>query len=246
MKEINLLFTDLDETLLDENYRFRESALECIRIAYFKNFVIIFTSSKTVEEQKYFALKLGIPVIYTVENGAAIYIPENIFSKKPAKNRCRKIVLSSLSITYIEETLYKLQNEYPHIKFYGNSSLEEIEKFTNLPPSLANLAKKREYTETIFKGYSKELENQLLEKGIFPQKGSRFVTVGDKTDKGKAAVKLISLLKKSGYKILRTIGIGDGENDIPLLKTVNEPYIVGDKISLNGAYKIKSLCEISI
>ena len=246
MKEINLLFTDLDSTILDENYSFKESAIETLQNAYSKNFVIIFTSSKTFKEEQHFAIKLGIPIIYTVENGSAIYIPENVFEKKSSKMGCRKIVLSSLSITYIRKILFRLQDIYSDLKFYENSSLDEIEKFTGLSPHLAKLAKMREYTETIFKGYSNRVEEDLISNGIFPQKGSRFVTIGDRTDKGKAAKKLMSFFKNNGYIIKRTIGIGDGPNDISLLKAMNEPYIIGNKITLESAKVIKHFSEIHI
>ena len=246
MKEINLFFTDLDSTVLDENYNFKPSAIKCIKNAYLKQFVIVFTSSKTLSEQRYLAAKIGIPVIYTVENGAAIYIPENIFDNNSHKNGCRKLVLSSISISYIRDTLSKLTKDWPSIKFYGNSTLDEIIKYTDLPLNLARLAREREYTETIFDGYSTEVEKKLIEYKLFPQKGSRFVTVGDKTDKGISAKKLISFIQKEGYIVKRTIGVGDGPNDIPLLKFVNEPYIVGKKIHIKDVPHIQNLQEIRL
>jgi len=246
LKEVNLLFTDLDATVLDENYNFKIPALETLRYAHSKNFVIIFTSSKTFKEEQCFSARLRIPVIYTVENGSAIYIPENILKKNTTESRCRKIVLSSLSISYIRKILFSLQNTCPGLKFYQNSTLKEVEQFTGLPSHLAKLAKMREHTETIFKGYSRKVEEHLLSNGIFSQKGSRFVSIGDRTDKGKAAKKLMSFLKNNGYIIERTVGIGDGPNDISLLKVVNEPYIVGDKITLDRARNIKHFSEIHI
>lgn len=246
MKEINLFFTDLDSTVLDENYNFKKSAIDCIRKAFSKNFVIIFTSSKTLAEQRYFAIKLGIPVIYTVENGAAIYLPENVFGNNSHKNGCRKFVLSSVAVSYIQKILFNLERKFPSLKFYGNSTLEEIANYTGLSFELAKLAKKREYTETIFSGFNPLIKKSLLEQGLFPQRGSRFITIGDHTDKGKAAKKLISCLEKEGFSIKRIIGVGDGPNDLSLLKAVNEPYIVGNKIHIRDVPNIRDLGEVKI
>ncbi len=246
MKEVNLFFTDLDSTILDENYNLKLSAVKCIYAAYLKNFVIIFASSKTLPEQQYFAKKLGIPVTYIVENGAAIYISENVFENTLQKNGCRKIVLSRFSISYVRSVLFKLAANNPAMKFYGNATLREVSRYTGLPIYLARLAKKREYTETIFDGYTDEVEKKLIEHRVFPQKGSRFITVGDKTNKGESARKLISFLREIGYTIKRTIGIGDGPNDIPLLKVVSEPYIIGEKIHIKNVPNINKLTEIEL
>jgi len=246
LKEINLFFTDLDSTVLDENYNFKKEALDCIQKALRKKFVIIFASSKTLAEQQYFSTKIGLPVIYIVENGSAICIPENVFDNISHEKGCRKFVLSRFSVSYVREVLSYIKSESQSIKFYGNSTLKEIMEYTGLSMKMARLAKDREYTETIFKGFTSVIENKLIQYGLFPQKGSRFVTVGDKVDKGTAATKLISLLKNEGYTIKRTIGVGDGPNDIALLKVVNEPYIIGKKIYMENIPSIHSLTQIKI
>ncbi len=245
-KEINLLFTDLDETLLDANYNIKEDAVERILLAYKKNFVIIFASSKTLAEEQYYSINLGIPITYIVENGSAIYLPENCFENISHKKGCRKFELTSVRIDTLISILRKIASIYPELKFYSNSTIDEIRLFTGLPGHLVELALKREYTETIFKGYNPSIERTLKEKGLCPQKGSKFVTIGGNVNKGKAAQFLINLFIENNYSPRRIIGIGDGENDIPLLKVVNEAYVVGNKISLPGARAIKSFTDIPI
>lgn len=246
LKEINLFFTDLDLTVIDENYAFKEEAINCLQKAASKNFVIIFASSKTLSEQEYFSKKLRIPIIYIVENGSEICLPQDVLENNSHKKGCRKYVLSDISISYIHKILFTLSKKHKNLKFYENSTLKEIEYFTGLPEYLAKLAKNRLYTETIFSGFTPAIEEHLKTQSLSIQKGSRFITIGGHTDKGKAAQKLISIISNMGYRLKRIIGVGDGMNDIPLLKTVNEPYIVGNKIHLTGAMRINSLREIRL
>ncbi len=246
LKELNLFFTDLDETLIDKNYNIRDDAKERISAAFQKKFIIVFASSKTLAEEIYYAKQLNIPVIYIVENGSAIYIPAEL-SRKFFQDKTRKeIKLSPIKKEFIVSVLRKIEKDYPDIKYYSNSTLEEISLFTGLPTHLAELARKREFTETIFRGYASGVEKILVANGLYAQKGSKFTTIGGNVDKGKAARFLIKLFTRFNYSLKRIIGIGDGENDIPLLKTVNEPYIIGNKINLKDAKKVYSFSEIEL
>ena len=70
-----IIFTDLDETLLNQDYSFSEAerALEIIRD---KEVPLIICSSKTRAEIEVYQAKLRIDWPFISENGGGIFIPK--------------------------------------------------------------------------------------------------------------------------------------------------------------------------
>ena len=73
-----VVFSDLDGTLLDENYSF-EVAQPVIARLKALNVPIVLCSSKTRLEIEYFRTKMGINDPFISENGAAIFVPSGYF-----------------------------------------------------------------------------------------------------------------------------------------------------------------------
>lgn len=76
-----IIFTDLDGTLLDENYSY-DYAIPTIRELKRMNIPIIFCSAKTRAEQEIFRARMGINDPFIVEDGSAIYIPRGYFKRR--------------------------------------------------------------------------------------------------------------------------------------------------------------------
>jgi len=57
--------------------------------------------------------------------------------------------------------------------------------------------------------------------------GGRFLHINGGANKGKG-VKILKELYEKKFGKVRTIGIGDAPNDIPLLESVDYPVVVGD------------------
>ena len=74
-----LIFTDLDGTLLDEKYRY-EVSRPAVQWLKSLNFPVIFCSSKTFAEQEFYRTALDISAPFIVENGNAVFIPQNYFT----------------------------------------------------------------------------------------------------------------------------------------------------------------------
>ena len=112
-------------------------------------------------------------------------------------------------------------------------------EFTGLPRNLAELAVRREYSETIFQwedeGFVSRLNNLKV------SRGSRFFNVHGNTDKGKAALILLSLYRKTGK--VESYAVGDAPNDFPLLDVVDHAYLVG-ALAHPGAKNISSIEEL--
>ncbi|MCK4520872.1 HAD-IIB family hydrolase [Candidatus Parcubacteria bacterium] len=215
-----IIFTDLDGTLLDDNYSYKP-AFTVLNSLKKRKVPIIFCSAKTKAEQIFFQKKMGISHPFIVENGSAIYIPKAYFKKF----KKTKIVLDNKS-DKIREEIKKLQKKY-QIKSFYDITEEEISKITGLDlkkAKLAKLAKIREFGETIIEADKQALKE--LKKKFNVVSGGRFIQVfGKKADKGKA-VRMLTKLYKDEFDNVITIGIGNSENDKPMLKNVDTPVLV--------------------
>ena len=222
----HIIFTDLDGTLLDDNYSFK-SAFTVLNSLKKRKVPIIFCSAKTKAEQVFFQKKMGISHPFIVENGSAIYIPNKYFKKERGKKigNYRVIVLDAQS-DKIRKEIKKLQEKYK-IKAFYDISEKEISKITGLDfkkSGLAKLAKIREFGETIVEADKQALKE--LKKKFNVVSGGRFIQVfGKKADKGKA-VRILFKLYKNEFDNVITIGIGNSDNDKPMLKNVDVPVLV--------------------
>jgi predicted mannosyl-3-phosphoglycerate phosphatase (HAD superfamily) len=124
----------------------------------------------------------------------------------------------------------------------------DVAKLTGLDEKSAMLAKKREYEETLnLEGTEQEIQfilNKIAEAGLKWSKGGRFYGVSRGSDKGKAAKVVIGLLEEKLGKI-KTIGIGDSFNDVPMLSEVDYPVLVQKPGDYWEEIELKNLHRIS-
>jgi len=230
MKQI--IFTDLDGTLLDPTTYSYEKSLDGINLLKQHDIPIIFCSAKTRLEQEVYRAKIEISHPFIVENGGAILIPVNYF---PFPVHHHKIIDSLLVIELgtpyeeIRKLLDKVRKEDDfHFRGFGDMSVEEVARETGLDMESAKLAKQREYDETV-KFDSPQEMNQILEKiehtGLNWAFGGRFCDVMGNNDKGKAVNILLNLYQKM-WGETKTIGLGDSLNDLPMLSVVDIPVLV--------------------
>ena len=212
-----VIFTDLDGTLLDSKYSFKDALLVLDSLKK-RKIPLVFCSAKTKAEQEFWKKKMGISHPFIVENGSAIYIPKACFKKF----KKTKIVLG-IESDKIRKEIKQLQKRYK-IKGYYDMSIKEVAQVTGLDIKKAGLAKQREFGETIIKADKQALKE--LKKKFNVVSGGRFIQVfGKKADKGKAVRILTQMYKKEFGKVI-TIGIGNSENDKPMLKNVDVPVLV--------------------
>lgn len=224
---MKVIFLDLDRTLLGDDYS-PEPARDVIGELKKRGFKIVFNSSKTRKEQEYYRKALGIEEPFIVENGSAIFIPGGYFPFKFAYSRAeQQYLVIELGERYdvIRRALDEIGDEFG-LKYYGNSSLDEIMEFSGLPGELAELAREREYSETVFKWEKDDFKNALEARGLRVSRGSRFYSVHGLTDKGKAAEVLLNLYSKLGK--VKSYAVGDGFNDFPMLDVVDFAFLIGE------------------
>jgi mannosyl-3-phosphoglycerate phosphatase len=99
----------------------------------------------------------------------------------------------------------------------------------------AVLAKMREYDEPfLIEGEEKETEivkRKIEEKGMNYVWGGRFHHILGKNDKGKA-VEILKELYENQFFSIRTVGIGDSLNDLPMLSAVDRPIFLREEGTL--------------
>ena len=224
---VKVIFTDLDGTLLDDEYRC-DDAIEIIEKLKSLKVPIVFVSGKTRYEQEVFRKELGIEDPFVVEDGSAIYIPHGYFGELQNFERVENydVLVLGTRVSEIYKMIDKLRLRY-NILSYNYMSVEEIAKLTGLSVEMAKLCKKREFSETIVEADDEALE--ILRKYFNVKIGGRFIHVyGKNASKGRA-VKILTELYRKMYKNVITIGIGNSYTDIDMLKAVDFPALVRNK-----------------
>jgi len=113
-------------------------------------------------------------------------------------------------------------------------TVEEIAAHSGLPLEEAKLAAKREYSEPfIFSDTPDRLErlaDLLKERGLRITRGGRFYHLMGQNDKGRA-VRILSQIYSETYidRAIWTVGLGDSDNDIPMLRHVDVPIVIRKK-----------------
>lgn len=218
-----VIFSDMDGTLLDSKYSFKdaEESLELIRK---KKIPLVLSSSKTRAELELYRKKMKNKHPFIVENGGAIFIPKNYFSK-----RFKHIAIDNYKIieigTYypqLRRALNTLKEKFPEIKGFGDMSLKELADDCGLTLEEAELAKKREYDEA----FKMKKENWCKAKKIirdlrfYYTEGGRYYHILGKNDKGKA-VKMLTELYKKQFDDIKTVALGDSPNDFPMFENTD-------------------------
>jgi mannosyl-3-phosphoglycerate phosphatase len=233
-----LIFTDLDGTLLDhDNYSFAD-AVPMINFIKKNAIPLIIVTSKTKSEIEILQRKLDLNTPFIVENGAGIFIPkDNDFEMIP------------LGFEY-KETRKAFDVYSKRVSIYGfyDMSTDEISKLTGLSLEDAKLAKKRTFSEPFVMQNENELETlkkMVKEDGFNIVKGGRFYHLITKNqDKAAAIREIIKIYTTMTNNKYKTIALGDSQNDLSMLKSVDVPILIphadGDYMDCNIKNLIKA------
>jgi len=245
-----LIFTDLDGTFLNHHdYSFVDS-LEALQKIKEAGIPLIFTTSKTKAEIEYLQEKVGISEPFIVENGAALFIPEGY----------QGLDLSSLSY-YDDKRVMVFGESYRKVlEFYGahkdtfgmvgfsDMSDVQIAQLTGLNGRDVMLAKQRDFTEPFI--LQDETKLKALKKlahsyGLKITQGGRFYhLMGASQDKGISVLKTIELFEALYHEKIRSIALGDSQNDTEMLEHVDIPILIrkhdGSYLEMNVPHIQKS------
>ncbi len=257
MKQI--IFTDLDGTLLDGfNYSFKK-ALPYLKILKEKKIPVVFCTCKTQAENEYFQKKLKNNTPFIAENGGAIFIPKNYFSFSfPYSKSSKNYFIIELSEPYkkLRAVLNKIKKETGFkIKGFGDMSAKEVSEDSGLSLKMAKLAKRKNYNESFILLNNSNKDEAEKEKILFEKikkagfnftHGGRYYNIfGKNAGKGKA-VKILAKLFQKEFGEIKTIGLGDSLNDLSMLKVVDVPILVKNKNGIwNPKIKFSKLYRIN-
>ncbi|MEW6129513.1 MAG: HAD-IIB family hydrolase [Acidobacteriota bacterium] len=228
-----IIFTDLDGTLLDlTSYSFRP-AIEALTRVKETATPLIFCSSKTAAEQLYYHKEMGIRAPFIVENGSAIFIPQDYFTiAYPAQRTtfAYRVIEMGVSAAVINQRLQSMRDDLKlQFQMYTELSINALCRLTGLDRQAASRARLRDYSETIVglsRPEAETLHQALAPAGLSCTWGGRFCTVtAAQIDKGQAVNRLTDLFQKQ-YGAVITVGIGDSANDASFLAAVDEAFLV--------------------
>ncbi|AKG53377.1 mannosyl-3-phosphoglycerate phosphatase [Dehalogenimonas sp. WBC-2] len=239
-----VIFTDLDGTMLHPATYSYTPVLGTLRQIQSKNIPLIFCSSKTRAEQEMLRQELGIGDPFITENGAAVFIPKGYFHRPYSYDKVvgdYTVIEFGMPYTEVNHKLGQVLEEVREgllrnawlgsltVSCFGDMSIEEVAMETGLNLKAAEMAKRREYSETMkVQGGRQAVElllSELKKAGLNHAFGGRFYTVSGGNDKGKA-VKILTEIYKLNFGAVMTFGIGDSENDAPMLAAVDRPMQV--------------------
>jgi mannosyl-3-phosphoglycerate phosphatase len=247
-----IIFTDLDGTLLDSNYSFKD-ATSALKLIKERDIPLIICTSKTRAEIGQYRKRLKNTHPFISENGGGIFIPKEYFRFQVSglrfqveENEKYHIIRLGARYSNLRKALEELRLEGFDIKGFGDMSIKEIAELTGLRISEARLAKEREFDEPFIfrgnKGRLEELKQSIESKGFNFTQGEFFHIMG-RSDKGRA-VEIVKGLYKRDKGSIVTIALGDSLNDIEMLEKVDYPVIVK---KANGRYdrrvKVKRLVK---
>ncbi|WP_370980332.1 HAD-IIB family hydrolase [Agaribacterium sp. ZY112] len=213
-----LISTDLDGTLLDHHTYSWKAAEESINRLKSLNYPVIINTSKTRDEVISLQNKIGLVSPFIVENGSAIYYPEN--------GDYREIVLGSLRQDIVNFINDIRQGKNWQFESYSDWDIETLISHTGLDLDAAKKSMLRRFSEPfIWHDTDRALNEfkQCIESAGFRLlKGGRFFHILGQSDKGQA----IKSLDENYSNNTTLVCLGDSYNDLDMLAAADIAVLV--------------------
>ena len=232
-----IIISDLDGTLLDASTYSYTAATDALEALKKKNACLVLASSKTRAELEPIRERLGHRGPFIVENGGALFVPSSIFFSTPPASAMApdgyEIVQLGMPYSRLRTALKEIAAVLNiEIQGFGDLSIEQVAKLTELTHDKAMLAKQREYDEPFVLGDDaliKSVCREAAARGLTCTRGGRFYHLLGPNDKGTACRVLLQRCRRqlaASQRRLYAVGIGDSANDVPMLATVDQPILV--------------------
>ena len=226
-----VIFTDLDGTLLsktDYSFKAAETALERVRKA---GIPLIFASSRTKAEVIELRARFKNTHPFIVENGGGILIPDGYFPFEVEGDKIPGYTFIKLGKPYEEVRKgFEAAREGVQaiIKGFGDLTHKELAIITGLSTDDCLRAKERDFDEPVFFRGTVETEREFFirveENGLKWTRGRYFHVLGAH-NKGDGA-RILKDCYKRLYGGIVTICLGDGFNDLWLLREADYPVLI--------------------
>ncbi len=220
-----VVVTDLDGCLLDpETHRF-EAARPALQALKQRGIPLVLCSSKTRAEMEALHALLGLDAPFVFENGGGIVIPPGApWSRVARRDGGPLLVRLGVPLLDLGRALLDIAKEAgARLRGFSRLSAREVSDLTGLPDEEVERARLREHTEPfVLEAGNEEVVRKAAERrGLRVIRGGRFHHLSGELDKGKAVRQVLTLLGPTA-----SIGLGDAENDLGLLRAVDHPILV--------------------
>jgi len=228
-----VVVSDVDACFIDGS---RYPALETVRVldALREHGVpLVFCSSKTRAELEDLQAQLDLDEPFVAENGGVLCIPQDYF---PFDIPGASTGGGRLTVAFARpraEVVARLREASAAagvgVRAFSDMTESETSADTGLPLDAARLAMAREYDEPFRITDSdadapERLRRALAVTGLQLVAGGRYQHVVADADKGRATAMLRRLYRKACGP-LTLVGLGDALNDVPLLRSVDIPFV---------------------
>jgi len=239
MKKL-IIITDLDASLIDENYQFTD-ALEAIYQLSTLGFPLILNSSKTLIEMQYLAQELQLTTPLIAENGGIIAVPHRSELSALCKPSAQQAwehyeeyntLITGLPREYILSQAHKAREEYGYaFEGFRDWSDEEVSQKTGLTPAAAHRAKQRHVSEPILWQDTDDrwesFSSSMLSKGIRTLRGGKFIHLMGAADKADGLNVTRQLYEKQFPETQwTTVALGDSANDQSMLEAADIGIVI--------------------
>ena len=235
-----LVFTDLDGSLLDHHDYDWSPAAPWLRRLAKRGDAVIPVTSKTRAELAVLRRQLDLQhTPFVTENGAVIGLPPawRLPDDPPPGDDGLTLFTPGESADDLARRLHALIAErLAPVRLFSELSDAEAAALTGLAPADAALARRREGSQPLlwdgdedgWQRFCKVLE----EDGLTVTRGGRFRHVMGRVDKGRAVRWLARRDQDLHRPPARTLALGDGPNDVPMLEAVERAVLI------HGAHRL--------
>ncbi|GAA3961003.1 HAD-IIB family hydrolase [Allohahella marinimesophila] len=216
-----LIYTDLDGTLLDHD-SYDTSATASLRQQLKQLGVpVVWNTSKTAAELESLRLSLEHTDPYIVENGAALYFPDES-TQQP------KMTFGP-GHDHIMTCLEGVRRQF-RFKGFHDMSVAEVAAATGLDEGDAALAKQRQFSEPLTwqdsPGKMSDFLAAMADCGLHVLRGGRFVHILGEFNKATPMAWLNDYYATQWDATVDTVALGDSQNDIAMLQAADRAYLI--------------------
>jgi len=224
----------LDGTLLDHHSYSWDGASPALKELKRRQIPLIFCTSKTRSEVKALRRQIGNTHPFVVENGGALVIPAGYFpAVAPPAHRAKTYTLM-LGRPYdelVRELRAIARQTGVEVRGFHQMTAEDVARSTGLTEREARMAQRRETGEPfVFHSASpakiRRFQQVARERGYSVLKGGRFWHFSGDHDKAVALSALIGFYRLAWKVPIRTIALGDSDNDLLMLQLVDQPILM--------------------
>lgn len=236
-----LLFSDLDGSLLDHDTYGFDEARDTVAALQAGGVAIIINSSKTDAEIRGYVSALGLSEPFICEGGGLLFCPAGLFPYAPEASWQEGGYQVHLLGRGVEElrTAFFAMREAVGLPLRALFEMDdrELRQLTGLPGEKIPLMRLRRASVPFISGGEGEagelpaVREWIEAHGFRYAVGGRFHHLTGPSDKGTAAARLAEMYRQAFSGVL-TVAVGDGLNDLPLLRWADHAIAIPSKRGL--------------